>query len=413
VDNTATPAVDATANQLLISMVPPGNVNPTATMGAVSSVSMTVDRSSNNVYATWVQSIDDDAVGGGVPDVVPVSATLLAGAGLFQESVALVDPNTDANAAETNGNVILRLSATGALHAAWVGTDAADASLVVRHRVRTGTSTWSSAPAGDEVSSVTAGILLGDLLLAGDGDAYAVWADGAANVRTAWRAAGDASTFGTPVDVVTGLANLTEVAAALEPGTEYLHVFWKVVSGADVSFHSRNYPAANLTGTTWSATDDLRASLTSTGSTKMVVWADSANRVVFACQAPLVDGDLNRILLRTRPTGAASVYSAVVDLTAPFVLPCSGLTVAIAASGTAILVWEQGSGDDLPLSDVFGAVYASGGGVGGTGNISSSASTGSQDPFVLRMTDALVGHVFWQETTAAPDIRDVSYARTK
>ncbi len=412
VTNADPPAKDATADNLQISILPPANVTLTATMGNVSTLAGTVDRSSNNVYVAWTQSIDDDAGGGGAADVVPVGGTVVAGAGLFQEMFALVDPNTDGNPAIVTGGVTLRVSAQGILHAAWVGTDAAAATDAVRHSARTAASTWSGGAAGDVVSDGgTATYIFGDLLLAASGDAYAVWLQGGADIRAAYRAVGDANTFGAPVDVVTGLASVMDVQAALEPGTEFLHAFWQVDDG-DVSFYARNYPAADLTGSTWSATDILLDPVTAYGGEGMAAWADSANRVVFVFQAPPVSGEVPRTQIRTRPTGAASVFESAVDLTANFALPCSGLAVARNGSGSAIIVWEQGEGNSIPLSDIFGMVYTTGGNIGGTANISQTAATGSLAPFFVQMTDSSVGHLFWHEETLS-GIYDLHYARTE
>jgi hypothetical protein len=220
--------------------------------------------------------------------------------------------------------------------------------------------------------------------------------------------------WGTDSLVFDSVPAAISIRPALEPSSQILHVAWREgAAGGTVSFKAQRQSAADLGGT-WLATPETLFSVATqaSDSVEFAAWADSTDRVIVAYQAPAAALDFSRTWIQIH-VSAATTFAAATDLTAPFTLPCGGLTVATAGSGTAILLWEQGNGNDLPLSDVFGAVYASGGGVGGATNISASASTGSRAPFVLKMTDANVGHAFWQETTAAPDIRDVSYARTQ
>jgi hypothetical protein len=406
VNSSDPPALDALGTDTVISQQVVGLAAPVP--GSAGSLATGIDRIAHTVFALWIESFTS----GGSADAVPVAGEVAAAGPVFGNRVLLVTPDTDANSA-VSSSPILRVSSAGAVHVGWIGTLADNTASRFRYSQRTGAGAWTASP-GESVSD-TAGntIEQPDLLLAGDGDVFAVWVDATAtDVLADRRPSGGA--WGTDGVVYDAAPATISVRPALEPASQILNVVWREgTAGGTVSFKAQRQSAADLGGT-WLATPETLFSVATAAADSIgfAAWADSTNRVVVAYQAPPVAGDFSRTRIQIHASAAAT-FDAAKDLTAPFVLPCSGLTVAIAASGTAILVWEQGSGDSLPLSDVFGAVYASGGGVGGTGNISNSASTGSQDPFVLRMTDAPVGHVFWQETTAAPDIRDVSYARTQ
>jgi hypothetical protein len=290
-----------------------------------------------------------------------------------------------------------------------VGPDAAAAGSNVRHSSRTGAAAWSGGSAGDAVSDGgTAAFTFPELLLAADGDAYAAWLEGSGDLRAARRAVGSATSFGSPSAAIAALSSVTGVVAALEPGTEFLHVFWRVESGGSVTFSTRRHETANLGGS-WSGTETLHGPVAISGSVDMSAWADSTNRVVFAFQAPLAAGDTSRMLARVRTSGAGS-YAAVSNLTASFSLPCAALTVATNSSGSAVVAWRQGDEHALPLADVFAAVYSSGGTLSTAVNVSQTPSIGSHAPFVARMTSASSGHLFWHETTLSPDAHDIGYS---
>ncbi len=392
VNNADPPAIDSNQGQ--------DTVISSSLVGPVQGLTAAVDRVSNTVFAAWIQTVTP----GGQ---IPVAGEVSAAGPTFGDWYPLV---TAPWTACISDSLILRVSSAGVLHAAWIGTDAGGNNLAVRHSQRISAGNWG---AGDEVSAAGTALIMGDLLLAADGDAYAVWLEDGQNIRSAYRAAGDASTFGAPVDVVTGLSDVTEAAAALEPGTELLHAFWRSQS-ATVAFYTRNFSRPNLDvagGGAWSGTDTLLEPVTVSGEARMAAWADSANNVVFVCQAPPSDGEVPHVLLRTRPTGVSSAYSAARDLTHPYGLPCSGLAVGIGDSGTAIIVWAQGG--DSPVSDVFGMVYATGGGVGGTANISQSPSRQwDSEAMLALMAGSGAGHVFWGELTAPP-AGDIFYVSTK
>ena len=360
-----------------------------------------VDRVSQTVFAMWIEA----AGGASVPVVCEVPA-----AGPVGSPVSLVIPS---GGLPTCSSPLLRVSSAGVVHAAWVGTDAAGVNSLLRYAQRASAGSWTASP-GEAVSDATGnGVAQADLLLAADGDVYAVWYDTTTDSILADRRPSGGA-FGTDVTVKDyTAAPPVSLRAALEPGTEILHVIWREGSaGGPVSWLAQRNDAADLGGN-WLASDEPIHTVTTVSgdSVDFEAWADSTNRVVVAYQAPSVAGDLSRTWVRIHESKGAS-FGTAKDLTVSYALPCRGLSVAANGSGTALVVWEQGNGDDIPLSDVCGAVYASGGGMGGGANISGSAAFPSRAPFALRMTDAGVGHVFWHERTA-PDLSDIGYARTK
>lgn len=393
VNNADPPALDASGIDTVIS-------TPAPTTAA--ELAVAVDRLSNTVFAIWIQS----ASGAGS---VPVVGEVPAAGPAFGNWVSLVTPGSSVAASSP----LLRVSSAGVVHAAWVGTDAAGANSLLRYAQRASAGAWTASP-GEAVSGTSEnGIAQADLLPAADGDVYAVWYDTTTDTILADRRPSGGS-FGTDVTVKDYAAATTvSLRAVLEAGTEYLHVIWRegAVPGT-VSWFAQRQDSADLGGNWLASEETIHTVLTAPGdSVDFDAWGDSSGRVVVAYQAPSMDGDLSRTWIRVHPSGAAA-FDAAADLTASYALPCRGLAVSTNGSGTALLIWEQGNGDDIPLSDVVGAVYSSGGGIGGASNISGSAAFPSLAPFALRLTDGNVGHVFWHEQTA-PGLNDIGYARTQ
>jgi len=379
-----------------------------------SSLTAVVDRSSQRAHAMWIDTVNL----GGSDDAVPVVGEVASAGPTFSSLTTLVTPNTDALSC-ISSSPLLRVSSSGVVHAAWIGTDNAGANNHLRYAQRTGVASWG---AGELVTDTADhDIAQPDLLLAGVGDVYAVWFDNTDGAILADRRPSGGA-FGTDSVAYDAAPSSTVLKAALEPGTQILHVVWREgTAGGDVSLLANRHSTGNLEGT-WLAAIDIESlhSVVTQASDALgfAVWADSTNRVAVAYQAPSEDGELSRTFLRVHATGA-DAFGAAADLTASTVLPCSGLTVGTASNGTAVVVWEQGNGDSLPLSEVYGMAYTSGGGQGGTTNVSQSSLTGSTGPFVVLMTTSQGGHVFWHESTASnpvppPDyLRDIAYARTE
>lgn len=395
VNNADPPALDTQGGDAIISAPAPT---------AASELAVAVDRLSNTVFAIWIQS----ASGAGS---VPVVGEVPAAGPTFGNRVPLVTPGSSVAASSP----LLRVSSAGVVHAAWVGTDGDGNASLLRYAQRASAEMWTASP-GEAVSDTGAAghtIDQADLLLAADGDVYAVWYDKTTDTILADRRASGGS-FGTDV-TVKDYAALTSVSlrAVLESGTERLHVIWRegAVPGP-VGWYAQRQDAADLGGNWLESEETIHTVTTATGdSVDFDAWADSTGRVIVAYQAPSVAGDLSRTWIRVHPSGAAT-FEAAGDLTASYALPCRGLKVSPNGSGTALLVWEQGNRDDIPLSDVVGAVYSSGGGIGGASNISGSAAFPSLAPFALRLTDGNVGHLFWHEQTAT-GLNDIGYARTQ
>ncbi len=411
VNNASVPAVDA-ANSIISSGAGtlPSNVTAGATQGGVDELAAARDTGANDVYAVWTQMIDDDAAGAGAADEVPVAARLTAGAGAFAEYFALLDPNTD-GVSSTAGAPRVRVSAGGVAHALWAGPLATGATPALRHSSRTAPAMWSGGVSGDDVSDGGAPPFSNsDFVLASDGDAYAVWREGLV-VRAAHRPVGPATTFAAPGTVNGAAPAGTDLLAlALEPGTEFLHVFWRAVSAGMVTFETRHNPVANLGGA-WSITAVLVAPVTFAGAVDMAAWADSTNRVVFAFHAPLAAGDVSRLFVRTRPTGAVSVYSAAVNLAPAGIVVSAGLVVSFNASGNAVIAWKFGEDHAAPLADIYAVVYTTGGTFAAAVNVSASPTLGSHAPLAAIMTASGVAHVFWHESTVGPDVHDVYHTQ--
>lgn len=406
INNADPPAIDTGGADTVVSGAAPGNYVVAPVASSVTALTAEVDRVYHTIFALWIEDFPSTTS----PNLIPVAGEVPS-TGPFGNRFALVVPSPTAGCASSSP--VLKVSSSGVAHAAWVGTQADGTASLLRYSQRTAAGAWGGGANGEAVSGTADNVLAQpDLLLAGDGDVYAVWVDVTATDILADRRSG--GVWGTDSLVFDSVPAAISIRPALEPVSQILHVVWREgAAGGTVSFKAQRQSAADLGGT-WLATPETLFSVATQGtdSVEFAAWADSTDRVVVAYQAPAAALDFSRTWVQVHVSKAAT-FSAATDLTAPFALPCGGLKVAPSGSGTAILVWEQGNGNDLPLSDVFGAVYASGGGVGGAANISASASTGSRAPFVLRMTDAGVGHAFWQETTAAPAIRDVSYARTR
>jgi hypothetical protein len=415
-NNSNPPTIDATGIEATISLAVPTNVTAGAAMGAVSELTVAIDRSRNHIYALWIQSIDDDGGGAGASDQVPVAAALLSGTAAFAELVALVDPNTDAMSA-TSTEPMLRISGAGTVHAAWSGTDATAATAAAfRHSARTAAAAWSGGANGDVISDSGGAPMAGslNLVLARDGDAYAMYLDSVTmgDIRAAYRPVGDTNTFG--IDGLVQASGFPEVRdrliAVLEPGTERLHAVWRDENVGTFNVRAKNHSAANLGGT-WSVTaDTVYGPVVPTASTFLEAWADSTNRVVVVYQAPASTDDVNHTLLRIRPSGTASVFAAEEDLTSAFGLPCAELTVAHNSSGGTLLAWRQGDVAAPPLAEIFGSTYTSGGKFTPAANVSASAGVISHGPLFLRYMDTGEGHVFWHESTTAADEHDVFYS---
>lgn len=371
--------------------------SPTAALlsaGTVTYLATAIDRASSNVYAVWIQSATN---GGGTADEVPVAGAVVGGAGSLGELFALLMPNGDGLGA-TSFDPSARVVA-GILHVVWRGTDAAFASAdFVRHSSRNAASSWSGGATGNTVSAASSTAIV-DLLLAGDGDAYVVWRDATASpLKAARRPAGSATAFDPVVPLPATTVSGPAPSAAIEPGTENLHVFW----GDGAATLASAYPAANLTGSAWTGPTTVH----SKAPASVKAWADSTNRAAVFFRAQQTFDTSDHALLVTRPTGAASVYSSPTDLTAPFAFPCSGLVAAVNGSGDALLAWQQGAG----ASEVFGAIYTTGGAVTPAANVSQSQNQSAAPLFAL-LTDSDAGHLLWHEVTGTGGEDDLLYSQ--
>jgi hypothetical protein len=401
VNNAAIPVVDLA--DAVISGVMPSNVTaPAAGFGGVSTPTLAIDRALNNVYVAWPETLDPDTGDANGGDQVPVVAAVAAGAGAPGERFALVLPTSDATGA-LNQTPLLRVSGTSVVHALWAGALGDGTGAGIRHRVRTAASTWSSDPNGQLVHASLAASAT-DLLLAPDGDAYAILLDGAAGLAlAAYRAVGVATSFAAAqtLDAATHVG----FVAALEPGTEILHGMWH----DGVAFVSKSHSAANLAGT-WPAVPTTVMANAATGGVATSAWADSTNRVVFAFQGDGVAGGANHVFATSRPTGATGAWAAPSDLTAGYSVPNLALSVATNATGDAVLTWTQGDPHVLPLADLFGVSYTAGGVWSLTENVSSSA-TGTHGPLVLHLADTNVGDLFWLETAVTDTSHNIYHSR--
>ena len=399
INNDPVPAI--VVSDTIVSQGPSTNVGLGAAYNRVDVYTTVFDAGTNNIYAMWIQRILD----GGNESAVPVVASILAGAGILQERFALVSP-TGVGSDYGGQSPVLRVASNGRVHAAWASSD------LVFHRLRTALATWSSGPSGDQVSSVIAslGIFKLELLLASDGDAYAAWINPSSQLRAAYRPAGDASVFAADVGVA-GATTALKLAAVLEPGTEHLHLFVGAIAPslpANVITH-RN-PAANLGGAWETETVDSVASTTDQ-SMDFAAWADATNRVVVAYQLPTMPNELSIIRARVRPTGAGNGnYAPAVNLTATGALPCDDLVVGKDSSGNAILAWSQGEHHTLPLSEIIGVEYRSGGTFGSSFNVSQTPATGSHGPIVAVLKNGGTGYFSWEEWISGSDGHDVYFA---
>lgn len=400
INNAAPPAL--VIPDTVISQGPSTGVGLGATYNRVDVYTTAFDPGSNNIYMMWIQRIID----GGTGSAVPLAGAIIAGAGLVQERFALVSPS---GAGVDHGAqlCLLRVAASGRVHAIWVGAN------LVLHRLRTGSATWSSGPTGDPVSSAIAGggVFKLELLLAADGDAYAAWIDPFTEIKAAYRPAGDAGVFAADV-FVNNSSSANKLAAALEPGTEHLHLFvGAITAGNPANVITYRNPAANLGGAWETETVD---SVVATTSQVMdyAAWADVTNRVIVAYQLPPVPGEVSILRARVRSSGAGNGnYAAAVNLTATGPLPCEGLTVDRDASGNAILAWSQGQLHVVPLAEIFGVEYASGGTFSATFNVSQTPGVGSHGPIFAVLKNIGTAYVSWQEAvTSGPDGHDVYFA---
>lgn len=372
--------------------------SPTAavlTAGTVTALTTAIDRPSATVYALWIQSATN---GGGTDDAVPVVGAVVGGTGAVGELFALLMPNGDGTGA-TSGSPLARVSG-GIVHAVWLGSDAAGGSAgFVRHSSRNAASSWSGGDTGNTVSAAAAAVIV-DLLLAGDGDAYAIWRDASATpLRARRRPAGAASPFDAEVPLPP-TTSIGPVAAALEPGTENLHVFWVTA----VETVASAYPAPDLAASAWTGPTTLHAK----PSVQLAAWADSTNVAAVAFVAPQTFDTVNHVLLVTRPSGLASLYASPADLTAVYALPVGTLAAGVSDLGDALLVWSQGGG--VNPTEIFSALYTSGGSNTPAANVSQSTAPVGSGNIRVQLTGSRVGHLVWPEETSAPN-SDLLYSQ--
>jgi hypothetical protein len=407
VDNGATPAL--TVSDTIISTGPTIGVDIGGAYGRVFTFTTAVDPLLSNVYVEWVQRILD----GGTDTDVPLVGAVISGAGPFLERFALVSP-TGASFNFSSKLPLLRVAANGRVHAAYVSTFAGGARVL--HRLRTAPGTWTSGPNGNSVSAILLGspdILLMDLALASDGDAYVGWWNALGDIRASRRPAGDGAIFGAD-NFATSQSGFSKLTAVLEPGTKRLHLVLGIskISGAGRVYTSRN-PAADLSGA-WENETILSVASANPGATPVdyFAWSDSSNHVSVAIQSPPVLNDLPHLLVTSRASGTGNgLYSPVKDITAPAAMPCFDLTVATNLSGQALIVWRQGQANIVPLGEVFGALYTPGGAFGTTFNLSQSPALGSHGPIFALLMDSGTGYVSWLETvTSGPPTDDIYFA---
>ena len=393
VNNATVPAINVA--DTILSATEPSNVTAGATLGAVTALTAASSPAGGNVYILWIQSIDDDAGAGGLADVVPVASVVSGGAGTPGEHFTLVQPDTDANAA-TSASPFLRTASDGSAHTAWFGTDAAAATNAVRHRLRTGVATWSSGPDGDTASAgLGGGDRIIDLLIAADGDAYAVWVTGG-TVDAAYRAVGGGSTFAAPIGVPGWGTGIVDAVASLEPGTEILHV---AVSNV-ITMGSDRRTAGNLGGA-WGGLNIITSTAIPGG---LKMWSDSTDRTVITYQTA------TEVSTRVRVTAAAS-WGGVVWTSPTTGFTQGELAVSQNSLGDSIVAWRDGETSAAPFGEISSMIYTSGGTFGGTRNISVSAGVGSH-AVVPYLTDLGSQHYLWQETAlTAPDANDIFYSR--
>jgi hypothetical protein len=383
----------ATVGDTVISGGTVTNLSVGATFGDATAFAAVIDRSNNNVAAIWMQDVQD-----GTNASIPIVGLVAGGAGLFGEKFALVSPPTSSGV----GSPVIRSGPGGALHVLYGAAS---------HRLRTAVSTWS---APDAVGSGS----VKDLVIAADGDAYAV--SSGSPLQAAYRPAGPATTFSAPQGLPISSNGMAQpkVVAVLEPGTEHLHAFVCDLAAQAAAPAAAVHPAANLSGS-WSsvALHPAVSGPSDSGGSDFLAFANQANEVTVVFRAPLEAGDqLAGVLSRSRPSGVASVYAPVVDLTAPGAFPALELAGAQNTTGNALLAWRQGSlpnaGNSL-APEIFARHRSAGVWSSPADNVSRSPVLPSHGRLVVLLTDSGVEHVFWSEQSVAgsPGPSDVYYAR--